>query len=114
MQGSDYAGVLLALAREDAVAASGMVDRAIFTDAIVGFHAQQAIEKAMKAVLEARRVQYPFTHDLVKLLSLLATCGIICPVSADDAERFNPFAVHLRYDMEAVVGSAAVPDRAYA
>ena len=30
----------------------------------IGFHAQQAVEKAIKAVLACRGVVFPFTHDL--------------------------------------------------
>jgi len=42
----------------------------------IGFHAQQAVEKALKAVLMARRVRYPFTHDITTLLKLLSQSGI--------------------------------------
>lgn len=44
---------LLARARDDAEAVSATVAVAGVTDAIVGFHAQQAVEKAIKAVLAA-------------------------------------------------------------
>jgi len=37
-------------------------DRA--ADAVVGFHAQQAVEKFAKAVLVARDIEVPRTHDL--------------------------------------------------
>jgi HEPN domain-containing protein len=33
-------------------------------DAIVGFHARQAVEKAIKAVFAAREVEYGKTHQL--------------------------------------------------
>jgi HEPN domain-containing protein len=35
------------------------------------FHAQQAAEKAIKALLIRHRIQFPYIHDLAKLLSLL-------------------------------------------
>lgn len=46
---NDHARDLLNLARADLKAIAGMNDRDIFTDAIFGFHVQQAIEKGLKA-----------------------------------------------------------------
>lgn len=40
-------------------------------DAVLGFHAQQAVEKGLKAVLAARGEAVPKTHDLTFLLQLL-------------------------------------------
>ncbi len=39
------------------------------------FDAQQAAEKALKAVLLARNVAFPFTHDLSRLVTLLEADG---------------------------------------
>ena len=39
------------------------------------FEAQQAAEKAIKAVLLALEIDYPYTHDLAHLLSLLEEIG---------------------------------------
>lgn len=36
----------------------------------VAFHAQQAVEKALKALLTFNRFEFPKTHDLVRLLDL--------------------------------------------
>jgi HEPN domain len=33
-------------------------------DVLVCFHSQQAVEKALKAVLAARGVEFPFIHDI--------------------------------------------------
>ncbi len=35
---------------------------------VIGFHAQQAIEKALKAVLVVAGEEIPYTHDLAFLL----------------------------------------------
>ena len=61
----DLAGVLLGLAADDELMARALLPVEGVTDAGVGFHAQQAIEKSLKAVLTARSVEYPYTHDLV-------------------------------------------------
>lgn len=43
--------VLLGLARDDEIAAQALLPVKGATDAIVDFHAQQAVEKSVKAVL---------------------------------------------------------------
>ncbi len=40
-------------------------------DAIIGFHAQQAVEKMLKAVLTKKKIAFPWHHDLESLLDLL-------------------------------------------
>ena len=65
---------------------------------IVCFHAQQAVEKSLKAVLYAHQIKFERTHDLVKLARLLDDRGITLPVSNDQLRVLNPFAVTFRYD----------------
>lgn len=62
------------------------------------FHAQQAVEKALKAVLMARRVHFRYTHDLEELWNLLSDAGLTPPQGIDAMRRLTPFAVELRYD----------------
>jgi len=93
----EHARALLEMARKDARALSGMQDREVFADEIFGFHAQQAVEKALKAWCAHRSITYPLTHDLSELLSLLREDG--CTVEAfNDLLRFNAFAVLFRYE----------------
>ena len=56
---------------KDFSALTGMLDSALFADEIFGFHVQQAIEKGLKAWLCACGADYPPTHDLARLLTLL-------------------------------------------
>ena len=65
---------------------------------IVNFHAQQAVEKALKAVLYAFKIEFDRTHDLVKLGVLLDEHNLTLPVSQDQLRLLNPFAVTFRYD----------------
>ncbi|MBF0192874.1 MAG: HEPN domain-containing protein, partial [Magnetococcales bacterium] len=68
-----------------------------FSDAIFGFHVQQAIEKGFKAWLSALGVAYPKTHELHRLLMLLEEHG--APTEECHwVEEFNPFAVQFRYE----------------
>jgi HEPN domain-containing protein len=43
------------------------------------FDAQQAAEKAIKAVLLSRSVEFPWTHDLGQLLDLARQATVGCP-----------------------------------
>lgn len=67
-------------------------------DDLLGFHAQQALEKLLKAALAHAGVAPPRIHDLGKLLSLLEDAGMTPPVSADEARVMVPWAVEFRYD----------------
>ena len=70
------------------------------------FHAQQAAEKALKAVLLAHRIQVPRTHDLAFLLDRLPR-GLSLPPALIDLPRLTKYAVQQRYPGEAIpVGRA--------
>jgi HEPN domain-containing protein len=64
----------------------------------VCFHAQQCIEKTMKAVMAAHALSFERTHNLVALAERLSQNGIRLPVEADELARLNPCAVIFRYD----------------
>jgi len=99
MAALDHARGLLVMARKDFDALRGMIGNPLFADEIFGFHAQQAIEKSLKAWLTIRAADYPLTHDLSRLLSLLEAQGI-------DVDRYWPLveltviAVQARYDAD--------------
>jgi HEPN domain-containing protein len=61
------------------------------------FHAQQAVEKAFKAVLLARKVDFPFTHDIEELLSVFEQSGEEPPQELQEAGMLTPYAVESRY-----------------
>ncbi len=65
---------------------------------VLGFHAQQAVEKALKAVLSGAGLAYPRTHHLVMLVELLRGAGIDLPPDADALGDLTPYGVVLRYD----------------
>jgi HEPN domain-containing protein len=94
---------LFNLAKVDLKAIRNMLDKERFEDSVFGFHAQQAVEKALKAWLSLRRIAYPKTHDLRVLMSLLEGSG------EEDSRRFEglvdltDFAVQFRYDSPAFI-----------
>src|ERR1700732_2787627 len=73
---ADLARVLLSLAADDELIARSLLPVEGVTDAGIGFHAQQAVEKSLKAVLSLRGVEFPFTHDLDVLLEVCQARGI--------------------------------------
>ena len=64
---------------------------------IVCFHAQQAAEKYLKALLVRRQVEFPKTHDIKDLLDLLDTVHPAAAEALRDAEFLTPFGVKIRY-----------------
>jgi len=67
-------------------------------DDVVGFHAHQAVEKSMKAVLAVRGLEIPRTHDIVLLLRLIETGRESPPQQLEEAKSLAPWAVAMRYD----------------
>ena len=70
---------------------------------MLAFHAQQAAEKAFKAVLVSCGVDFPPTHNLTVLRELLPT-DIVLPEVVSDAAELTVYAVASRYpeDMDDV------------
>ena len=82
---------------------------AVFHEA-VAFHAQQAAEKSLKALLVVRQVEFPKTHDIERLLDLVAVGdGPLAEALADVAE-LTPYGVEYRYpgEYEPVPAEAAI------
>ena len=63
-----------------------------------GFHAQQAVEKAIKAWLNLAGKPYPRTHDLEALLVLLEESGARVPEDFGELIDLSDFAVQLRHE----------------
>ena len=61
------------------------------------FHAQQCVEKLMKAVLAYASVEYPKTHDLEKLARLMAGPYPLRTWDYHELGRLTKAAVDLRY-----------------
>jgi HEPN domain-containing protein len=93
----DIPSVLLGLARDDELAARSLLAVEGVTDAILGFHTQQAIEKSLKAVLARKGIEFPYTHDLDGLLELCRDNGLDIPEELSEVDRLSPYGVQLRY-----------------
>ncbi len=67
---------------------------------VAAFQAQQCAEKALKAYLIAREVDFPYTHHIGLLLERCARFGI-WSVALTDAESLTLYATISRYPGEA-------------
>lgn len=85
----------LAKAEDDFRVAEHLVTEGAYFLGAVGFHAQQAAEKFLKALLVWHQVEFPKTHDLDELLDLAAT------VDSHLAESFRPIVVLTPYGVDA-------------
>lgn len=61
------------------------------------FHAQQAAEKAIKAILLSRKIEFPLTHDIEELLEIAENSGIKLSEDIREAGLLTPYAVESRY-----------------
>lgn len=93
----DLARELLERARDDERAATALLSADEVSDAIIGFHAQQAVEKALKAALAAVGAQFPFTHNLAVLTQLCEDANLLLPDPLLKADLLTPYATQLRY-----------------
>ncbi|HZL49231.1 MAG TPA: HEPN domain-containing protein [Solirubrobacteraceae bacterium] len=100
----DLARLLLGAARDDELMASSLLPVKGVTDAGIGLHAQQAVEKAIKAVLAVKETKFPFTHDLKRLRDFATGSGIELPPTLDGIEELTPFARDERYGSETSLG----------
>lgn len=58
---------------------------------------QQAAEKAIKAVMVLRGIEFPYIHDLTRLMSMLEASGETIPDPVRRAAVLTRFAAQTRY-----------------
>jgi HEPN domain-containing protein len=93
----DHALGLLEKAGHDLVAARATIVTGQALDTVC-FHSQQAVEKALKALLALKDVEYPWRHDLGELLELVYTHWPDLELPGADLLELSPYAVEARYD----------------
>ena len=98
MEPLERAELLLAKAKDDEALLEEVISNEKVRDEIIGFHAQQASEKLLKALLMAKNIPYRRTHDLRELIDLIRDNKIKFPESLMEIRTLSPFAVEFRYD----------------
>lgn len=94
----DLALLLLRKASQDEAVVRKFLDDPEVADEVVAFHAQQAAEKTLKAVLALKGIRYGKVHDLAHLLDLLSDQGMVISQRLAEVCLFTPFAVEYRYE----------------
>lgn len=97
MGSHEHAQLLLRKASQDEYVLDKLLDDPAAPDEAIGFHAQQAAEKMLKAVLSARGIRFPFTHALGLLIDLLRDNSVGFPEALETIRALSPYAVDLRY-----------------
>ena len=64
---------------------------------IVSFHAQQAAEKYLKALLTRHQIEFPKTHELRRLLELLSKTEPQITAGLTDIKWLEPYGAEVRY-----------------
>ena len=61
------------------------------------FHAQQSAEKALKAVLLFKQIEFPLVHDLKTLVGLFQKSAVSFPPEILEVGSLTPYAAETRY-----------------
>jgi HEPN domain-containing protein len=94
----EVAQLLLQKAREDLSAAQVLVATEDQADHVIGFHLQQATEKALKSILAMHAIEIPRTHDLGYLTEQVSDLNIDMPKPVTASDWLTPWGVLFRYD----------------
>jgi HEPN domain-containing protein len=94
----EHARLMLRLGQDDLAAMQALETLPRISPSIFGFHAQQAVEKALKAWLSLLDVSYPRIHLLYELFNLLEDHGAATAGEFRHLQDLTPFAVQFRYE----------------
>ena len=87
-------------AEQDLAAARVLLESGLEHYENVGFHAQQAAEKYIKAFLVRHQIEFPKTHDLARLQGLVAQANQDLAGRLALADALTPYGVEFRYPSE--------------
>lgn len=96
----------LALAREDLLAGESILTAPLSSYGTASFHAQQAAEKALKALLVKHQTEFSKSHNIGQLLRLAEPPAPGISERLESARTLTPYAVTVRYP-----GEGPLPDR---
>ena len=87
----------LAKSEEDLLVSGVILGAQMSSYDTAGFHAQQAAEKALKALLVRHQVDFRHTHEIQELLALAEAVAAGIHTRLAQAETLTPYAVDARY-----------------
>jgi HEPN domain-containing protein len=94
----EHARLMLRLALDDLAAMEVLENSQRISPSIFGFHAQQAVDKALKTWGSLLDVAYPRIHLLHELFNLLEDHGAMTADRFRQLQDLTPFAVQFRYE----------------
>lgn len=94
--GGSPARVWLARAKSNMALANTKDREGVFLEELC-FNAQQASEKALKAVLQFKGIPFRYVHDLEELITALERNQVSVPADLKAAAALTEYAVELRY-----------------
>ncbi|PWR70019.1 HEPN domain-containing protein [Methanospirillum lacunae] len=97
MSAEEESAALIRLGHDDLIAAKILFEKD-GPSSIICFHAQQTVEKGLKAVLIRKGTPIRKIHDLVELTELIQDLSLTLPVDGDMVALLNLYAVKARYD----------------
>lgn len=89
----------LRAARDDIFTIEELIDNEHLTN-IMAFHAEQAVEKCLKAILEEDSVEFPRIHDLSRLYKLVQKSRNFSIEQQDILQKLNTLYIDSRYPGE--------------
>jgi HEPN domain-containing protein len=89
--------IFITKAKQDLTLVEKNIDDNEVAPEIIFFHLQQAVEKALKALLDFSKVTFKKTHDLYELAEMAKENGIAVPDFVDKLCELTPYAVEARY-----------------
>ena len=98
------AEILLTAAKRDRQRFTKLAEDATLHGSLCGFHAQQTVEQALRAVLAHAGVVFRRTDNIAELVDLLEDTQIQAPPHAEQLDELNPYAVEMRYGLVGVSG----------
>jgi HEPN domain-containing protein len=99
MKQRELAFLYLQKAAEDEALIAEVLESPHISDAIIGFHCQQAAEKLLKALLSYNGIRFRKTHDVLELIDLLIDNGYNIPEHLLGLDEFTPYTVECRYEL---------------
>ena len=96
----DFVQDWLRKADDDLRAAKALLEQDFNDYGVVAFHAQQCVEKVIKAYLVRWQIEFPKTHDIAQLRQIVATTDEQLSRALAAADALSPYAVEFRYPGE--------------
>jgi HEPN domain-containing protein len=94
----EVASFMLGRARRDLRGAEQLLAAEERDEALIGFLLQQAVEKALKAVLAGNEVEIPLTHNLGRLIAEVIAAEVTLPSSLSSVTWLTPWGTTFRYE----------------